>query len=66
MDILEMRIKHLSGGMRAKIILGKLLLENADVLLLDEPTNFLDVKHIEWLSKFFKWISKIIYCCISS
>lgn len=52
MSILNEPIKHLSGGMRAKIILGKLLLEDADVLLLDEPTNFLDVKHIEWLAKF--------------
>ena len=52
MDILDMPIKHLSGGMRAKIILGKLLLGDSDVLLLDEPTNFLDVKHIEWLAKF--------------
>jgi ATPase subunit of ABC transporter with duplicated ATPase domains len=52
MDLLEVPIKHLSGGMRAKIILGKLLLDEADVLLLDEPTNFLDVRHIEWLTKF--------------
>lgn len=52
MDILEEPIKHLSGGMRAKIILAKLLLDEADVLLLDEPTNFLDVRHIEWLAKF--------------
>jgi ATPase subunit of ABC transporter with duplicated ATPase domains len=58
MDILDMQIKHLSGGMRAKIILGKLLLENADVLLLDEPTNFLDVKHIEWLTKFLNGYDK--------
>ncbi|MCD4826313.1 MAG: ATP-binding cassette domain-containing protein [Acholeplasmataceae bacterium] len=58
MDILDMQIKHLSGGMRAKIILGKLLLENADVLLLDEPTNFLDVKHIEWLTKFLNSYDK--------
>ena len=52
LDILEEPIKHLSGGMRAKIILGKLLLGDSDVLLLDEPTNFLDIKHIEWLQKF--------------
>ncbi len=52
MDVLEQSISTLSGGMRAKIILGKLLLEDSDVLLLDEPTNFLDVKHIEWLTKF--------------
>lgn len=53
-DVLVMPIKHLSGGMRAKVILAKLLLEEADVLLLDEPTNFLDVMHIEWLTKFLK------------
>jgi len=58
MDILEMPIKHLSGGMRAKIILGKLLLGDSDVLLLDEPTNFLDVKHIEWLAKFLTTYEK--------
>ncbi|MCF7932833.1 MAG: ATP-binding cassette domain-containing protein [Acholeplasmataceae bacterium] len=52
MEILDTKIKTLSGGMRAKIILGKLLLEEADVLLLDEPTNFLDVRHIDWLAKF--------------
>ncbi len=58
MDILEEPIKHLSGGMRAKIILGKLLLEDADILLLDEPTNFLDVRHIEWLTKFLNSYQK--------
>ena len=58
MGILEQTIDTLSGGMRAKIILGKLLLSNADVLLLDEPTNFLDVKHIEWLAKFLNSYEK--------
>ncbi len=45
-------LNELSGGQRAKVFLGKMLLEEKDVLLLDEPTNFLDVQHIEWLSKF--------------
>ncbi len=58
MDILDQKIGTLSGGMRAKIILGKLLLEESDVLLLDEPTNFLDVKHIEWLTKFLNGYEK--------
>ncbi|QWB95191.1 ATP-binding cassette domain-containing protein [Mycoplasmatota bacterium] len=58
MDVLEQTIDTLSGGMRAKIILGKLLLEENDVLLLDEPTNFLDVKHIEWLTKFLNGYDK--------
>lgn len=45
-------LKHLSGGQRAKVFLGKMLLEEKDVLLLDEPTNFLDQQHVEWLSKY--------------
>ncbi len=45
-------LKELSSGQRAKVFLGKMLLEEKDVLLLDEPTNFLDLQHVEWLSKF--------------
>lgn len=43
-------IAEMSGGQRAKVILGKLLLEQPDVLLLDEPTNFLDKTHVDWLA----------------
>ncbi|MDD4212461.1 MAG: ABC-F family ATP-binding cassette domain-containing protein [Bacilli bacterium] len=45
-------IRHLSGGQRAKVFLGKMLLEDKDVLILDEPTNFLDAQHVDWLMKF--------------
>ena len=58
MDMLDQTIRTLSGGMRAKIILGKLLLGESDVLLLDEPTNFLDVRHIDWLAKFLQGYPK--------
>lgn len=51
-SVLDLPVKHLSGGMRAKIILAKLLLEKNDVLLLDEPTNFLDIAHIDFLANF--------------
>lgn len=43
---------NLSGGQRTKVILAKLLLQQADVLLLDEPTNYLDASHITWLSEY--------------
>lgn len=58
MDILNKPIKILSSGMREKIILGKCLLKESDCLILDEPTNFLDVAHIEWLTKFLKSYDK--------
>lgn len=45
-------LKELSSGQKAKVFLGKMLLEEKDIILLDEPTNFLDLQHIEWLSKF--------------
>lgn len=47
-------LKNLSGGQRAKVFLGKMLLEERDVLLLDEPTNFLDKVHVEWLTKYLQ------------
>ena len=51
---IDSKLKNLSGGQRAKVILAKLLLENPDVLLLDEPTNFLDTNHIIWLTDYLK------------
>lgn len=49
---LDRDVTELSGGQRTKILLGKLLLEKADILLLDEPTNYLDAEHIEWLKRY--------------
>ena len=55
---LNMPLKNLSGGSRAKVFLAKLLLDAPDVLLMDEPTNFLDSAHIEWLKKFLNDFDK--------
>ncbi len=48
------RVRDLSGGQKARVALGKLLLENPSVLLLDEPTNHLDVAGREWLEDFLR------------
>lgn len=37
------RINELSGGERARVVMLKLLLSNANFLILDEPTNHLDI-----------------------
>ncbi|MBD7968185.1 ABC-F family ATP-binding cassette domain-containing protein [Paenibacillus gallinarum] len=49
---LDRDVSALSGGQRTKVLLAKLLLEKPNVLLLDEPTNYLDVEHIEWLTRY--------------
>lgn len=51
---MEKEINKLSGGQKARLSLGKLLLEKPDLLLLDEPTNHLDIEAVTWLEKFLK------------
>ena len=42
-------IRTLSGGEKARLILAKMMLENANMLILDEPTNDLDIPTLQLL-----------------
>ncbi|MEN9390229.1 MAG: hypothetical protein RLZZ283_329 [Candidatus Parcubacteria bacterium] len=50
--VYDRKVKTLSGGQQARLLLASALIQNPDILLLDEPTNNLDKAGIEHLTKF--------------
>lgn len=53
-DLLEMKIKDLSGGQKSKIAFAHLLYSNPEIMLLDEPTNHLDNVTREFVTNYLK------------
>lgn len=61
MDLpLEKKIKELSGGQQARLLLAHALIQNPDILLLDEPTNNLDAQGVEHLTGFLMMYEKTV------
>ncbi len=48
----EKKVRSLSGGQQARLLLASALIQKPDLLLLDEPTNNLDTEGLEHLTRF--------------
>lgn len=48
----EKKVKDLSGGQKARLLLAFAIIQEPDILLLDEPTNNLDTQGIDHLTSF--------------
>jgi len=53
-DLQNKSVQALSLGWRMRVVLAKLLLQDADFYLFDEPTNHLDLVGKEWFFNFLK------------
>ena len=57
---LERKVKELSGGQQARLLLAYALIQKPDILLLDEPTNNLDSEGIDHLTGFLMMYEKTV------
>ena len=48
-DTMDIKVKRLSGGQKARLLLLLVVIEKPDLLILDEPTNHLDIESREAL-----------------
>ncbi|MBA2652535.1 MAG: ATP-binding cassette domain-containing protein [Tatlockia sp.] len=55
---IEDPMRNLSGGLRMRIGMASVLVQEPDLLLLDEPTNHLDLESAQWLISYLKTYAK--------
>ena len=60
-ELLDKKIRELSGGQKSKVALAKLLYSNPEVMLLDEPTNHLDKEAKDYVSNYLKSYKGSVY-----
>lgn len=53
-NLVDQKMRELSGGQKSKVAFARVLFENAGLLLLDEPTNHLDVETKQFVANFLR------------
>ena len=59
-ELINQKIRTLSGGQYTRLSLGRLLATAPDILMLDEPTNHLDIDALAWLEGFIASYKKTV------
>ncbi len=59
-ELINQKIKTLSGGQYTRLALARLLATEPDILMLDEPTNHLDIDALAWLETFISGYKKTV------
>ena len=53
-ELLDLKLKNISGGQKSKVAFARLLYSNPEILLLDEPTNHLDLDTKNYIINYLK------------